>query len=140
MSVNFASLALQAGPGHLGNGLGHLWPAEPSCDEAAGRPHPRVVYRVQRPENRLPVLERYQRAEHPVETSPSSVASLTAWVVICNVGELVISATSGQDRWAAAIAEKSTGCASAMAARMGRSGVASPSSGQSSAAGVGEGR
>ena len=30
--------------------------------------------------------------------------------------ELVIFATSGQDRWAAAIAEKSTGCASAMAA------------------------
>ncbi len=76
----------------------------------------------------------------PVETSPSSVVSPTAWVVICNVGELVISATSGQDRWAAAIAEKSTGCASAMAARMGRSGVASPSSGQSSAARVGEGR
>ncbi len=122
MSVNFASLALQAGPGHLGNGLGHLWPAEPSCDEAAGRPHPRVVYRVQRPENRLPVLERYQR------------------VVICNVGELVISATSGQDHWTVAIAEKSTGCASAMAARMGGSEVASPSSGQSSAAGVGEGR
>jgi hypothetical protein len=60
--------------------------------------------------------------------------------VICNVGELVISATSGQDRWAAAIAEKSTGCASAMAARMGRSGAASPSSGQSSAAEVEEGR
>ncbi len=76
----------------------------------------------------------------PVETSPSNVVSPTAWVVICNVGELVISATSGQDRWAAAIAKESTGCASAMAARMGRSGVASPSSGQSSAAGVGDGR
>jgi hypothetical protein len=74
------------------------------------------------------------RRNTPVETSPSSVVSPTAWVVICNVGELVISATSGQDRWAAAIAEKSTGCASAMAARMCRSGVASPSSGQASAA------
>jgi hypothetical protein len=60
--------------------------------------------------------------------------------VICNVEEFVISATSGQVRCAAAIAEKSTGCASAMAARMGRSGAASPSSGQSSAVGVGEGR
>ncbi len=47
VSVNFAPLALQAGPGHLGNGLGHLWPAEPSCDEAAGRPHSRVVFGVQ---------------------------------------------------------------------------------------------
>jgi hypothetical protein len=57
--------------------------------------------------------------------------------VICNAGELVIAATSGQDRWSVAIAEKSTGCASAMAARKGRSGAASPSSGQS-AAEVGE--
>ncbi len=76
----------------------------------------------------------------PVETSPSSVVSPTAWVVICNAGEFVISATSGQDRWAAAIAEKLTGCASAMAARMGRSWAASPSSGHSSAAEVEEGR
>ncbi len=75
----------------------------------------------------------------PVETSPSSVVSATAWVVICSVEEFVISATSGQVHWAAAIAEKSTGCASAMAARMGRSGVANPSSGQSSAVGAGEG-
>ena len=75
----------------------------------------------------------------PVETSPSNVVSPTAWVVICNAGELVIAATSGQDRWSAAIAEKSMGCASAMAARNGRSGDASPSSGQSSAAGSGEG-
>jgi hypothetical protein len=75
-----------------------------------------------------------------VKLSPSSVVSPTAWVVICNAGELVISATSGQDRWAAAIAEKLTGCASAMAARMGRSGAASPSSGHFSAAEVGEGR
>ncbi len=42
----------------------------------------------------------------PVETSPSNVVSPTAWVVICNVGEFVIAATSGQDRWSAAIAEK----------------------------------
>ncbi len=76
----------------------------------------------------------------PIETSPSNAVSPTAWVVICNAGELVIAATSGQVRWSAAIAEKSAGCASAMAARMGRSGVASPSSGQSSAAEVGEGR
>jgi hypothetical protein len=34
VSVNFAPLALQADPGHLGNGLGHLWPAEPGGDEA----------------------------------------------------------------------------------------------------------
>ncbi len=66
-----------------------------------------------------------------VETSPSSVVSPTVWVVICSVEEFIISATSGQARCAAAIAEKSTGCASVMAARMGRSGAASPSSGQS---------
>jgi hypothetical protein len=96
-----APLALQAGPGHLCNGLGHLWPAELGGDEAAGRAHSRVVYRVQRLKNRLPVLDRYQRA--------------------------------------IAIAEKSTGCASAMAARMGESGAASPSSGQSSAVRAGEG-
>jgi hypothetical protein len=75
-----------------------------------------------------------------VETSPSSVVSPTVWVVICNVEEFIISATSGQALCAAAIAEKSTGCASAMAARMGRSGAASPSSGQSSAVRAGEGR
>jgi hypothetical protein len=135
MCLNFAPLALQAGPGHLGNGLGHLWPAELSCDEAAGRSHSRVVYRVQR----LCWIGTSGR-NTPVETSPSSVVSPTAWVVICNMGELVISATSGQDRWVAAIAEKSTGCASAMAARMGRSGATSPSSGHSSAAEVEEGR
>jgi hypothetical protein len=76
----------------------------------------------------------------PVEMSPSSVVSPTAWVVICSVEEFIISATSGQVRWVAAIAEKSPGCASAMAARMGRSGAASPSSGQSSAVEAGEGR
>jgi hypothetical protein len=65
--------------------------------------------------------------------------SPTGWVVICSVEEFVISANSRQVRVAAAIAEKSTGCASAMAARMGRSGVASPSSGQSSAVEAGEG-
>jgi hypothetical protein len=56
------------------------------------------------------------------------------------VVEFSISATSGQARCAAAIAEKSTGCASAMAAKVGRSGAASPSSSQSSAARAGEGR
>jgi hypothetical protein len=76
----------------------------------------------------------------PVETSPTTVVSPTAWVVICSVEEFVIFATSGQVRWAAAIAEKSTGCASAMAARIGQSGAASPSSGQSSAVEAGEGR
>ncbi len=70
VSVNFAPLALQAGPGHLGNGLGHLGPAEPGGDEAAGRSHSRVVYRVQRLENRFPVLDRYQRAEHPCRNVP----------------------------------------------------------------------
>jgi hypothetical protein len=65
---------------------------------------------------------------------------LTAWVVICSVVEFIISANSGQDRCAAAIAEKSIGCASAMGARMGRSGAASTSSGQSSVARAGEGR
>ena len=114
LSVNFASLALQAGPGHLGNGLGHLWPAEPGGDEAAGRSHSRVVYRVQRLENRF-----RSGRNTPVETSPSTVVSPTAWVVICSVEDFVISANSGQVRWAAAIAEKSTGCASAMAARIG---------------------
>jgi hypothetical protein len=34
----------------------------------------------------------------PVETSPSNEVSPTAWVVICNVGELVIAATSGRYR------------------------------------------
>jgi hypothetical protein len=52
--------------------------------------------------------------------------------------EFIISFTSGQDRCAAAIAEKSTACASAMAARIGRSGAARPSSGQSSAVGAEE--
>jgi hypothetical protein len=70
VSVNLAPLALHAGPGHLGDGLGHLWPAEPSCDEVAGRPHPRVVYGVERLENRLPVLQWYQRAENPCRNVP----------------------------------------------------------------------
>jgi hypothetical protein len=74
VSVNFAPLALQAGPGHLGNGLGHRWPAEPGCDEAAVRLHSRVVYRVQRLENHFPVLDRYQRAEHP---------RVVAWLLTC---------------------------------------------------------
>jgi hypothetical protein len=42
------------------------------------------------------------------------------------------------ERCAAAIAEKSTACASAMAAKMGHSGVTRPSSGQSLAVGAGE--
>ena len=70
VSVNLNPLALQAGPGHLGNGLGHLGPAEPGGDEVAGRLHSRVVYRVQRLENRLPVLDWYQRAEHPCRNVP----------------------------------------------------------------------
>ncbi len=41
--VNFAALAVQAGPGHQSYGLGHLWPAEPRGDEAAGRLHSGVV-------------------------------------------------------------------------------------------------
>jgi hypothetical protein len=69
----------------------------------------------------------------PVETFPSSVSLPTVWVVICSVVEFTISATSGQDLCAAAIAEKSTGCASAMEAKMGHSGATRPSSGQSSA-------
>jgi hypothetical protein len=64
--------------------------------------------------------------------------SLTAWDVICSVVEFVISATSGQARRAAAIAKKSIGCLSAMAAKMSFSGAASPSSGQSLAARAGE--
>jgi hypothetical protein len=44
----------------------------------------------------------------PVETSLSREASPTAFVVICSVVEFIISATSGQDRCAAAIAEKWT--------------------------------
>jgi hypothetical protein len=51
----------------------------------------------------------------PFET-PSRVSSPTDWVVICSVVEFIISVTSGQAHCAAAIAEKSTGCASAMAA------------------------
>jgi hypothetical protein len=85
------------------------------------------------------MLDGHERAEHPVETSPSSVSSPIAWVVICSVVEFIISATFGQSRCAAAIAEKSISCASTMAASMGRSGAASPSSGQSSAARAGEG-
>jgi hypothetical protein len=60
--------------------------------------------------------------------------------VICSVVEFIISATSGQAVCTAAIAEKSIGCASVMAAKMGRSGAASPSSGQFSAARAGESR
>ncbi len=74
----------------------------------------------------------------PVETSPSRESSPTAWVVICSVVEFIISATSGQERCAVAIAEKLTARASTMAAKMGHSGVARPSSGQSSAVGAGE--
>jgi hypothetical protein len=74
----------------------------------------------------------------PVETSPSRETSLTAWVVICSVVEFIISASSGQKCCAAAITEKLTACALAMAAKMGRSGVTRPSSGQSSAVGAGE--
>jgi hypothetical protein len=44
--VNLAQLAKQASPGHYCYGLGHLWPAEPSGDEAVGRPHSGVVYGV----------------------------------------------------------------------------------------------
>ncbi len=74
----------------------------------------------------------------PVETSPSNGLSPTAWVVICSVVEFLISATSVQDRCAAAIAAKLIGCASAMAAKMGCFAAASLSSGQSSAARAGE--
>jgi hypothetical protein len=58
--------------------------------------------------------------------------------VICSVVEFIISATSGQDRCAAAIAEKLISCASAIVAKMGCSGAARPSSSQSSAARAGE--
>jgi hypothetical protein len=70
----------------------------------------------------------------PVERSPSGEASLTACVVICSVLEFI----SGPDRCAAAIAAKSTACTSAMATRIGRSGAARPSYGQSSAVGAEE--
>jgi hypothetical protein len=138
VSVNLASLALQAGPGHLGNGLGHLWPAEPGCDEVVGRIPGWCIECSDWKTTSLCWIGTSGR-NTPVETSPSSVVSPTDWVVICSLEEFVISATSGQVRWSAAIAEKSTGCASAMAARMGRSVAASPSSGQSSAMGAGEG-
>jgi hypothetical protein len=132
--VNLAPLAAQAGPGHQSYGLGHLWPAEPRGDEAAGRSHPWVVYSMQR----LDMLIGTSGRKTPVETSPSSGSSPTAWVVICSVVEFIISATSVQDRCTAAIAAKSIGWALAMAAKMGCSGAASPSSGQSSAARAGD--
>jgi hypothetical protein len=69
----------------------------------------------------------------PFEMSPSREAPPTACVVICTVSEFIISVTSRQDRCAAAIAEKSTACASVMAAKSGHSGAARPSFGQSSA-------
>ncbi len=134
VSVNFASLALQARPGHLGNGLGHLWPAEPGGDEVAGSSHSRVVYRVQRLENRFPVLDRYQRAEHPCRNVPEHSS-----VSVCLGCDLQRGGV-WQVPWVEAIAEKLTGCASAMAARIGQSGAASPSSGQSSAVEAGDGR
>jgi hypothetical protein len=74
----------------------------------------------------------------PVETSLSRESLPAAWVVICSVVEFIISATSGKERCAAAIAEKLTACASAMADKIGRSGVTRPSSGQSLAVGAGE--
>jgi len=69
----------------------------------------------------------------PVETSPSREVSPTACVGICRVMEFIISFTSQEDRCAVAIFEKLTACASTMAARIGHSGAARPSSGQSSA-------
>ena len=114
MFVNLAPLAVQAGPGHQSYGLGHLWPAEPPSDEAAGLPHSSLCWMGM------------SGRKNPVETSPSSVSSPTTWVVICSVVEFIISATSGQDRCAVAIAEKPIGCASVMAAKMGCSGDAGP--------------
>ena len=69
-------------------------------------------------------------AEHSCRNVPEQRV-VADWVVICSVVEFIISATSGQERCAAA--EKSTACTSAMAAKMGCSGVTRPSSGQSSA-------
>ncbi len=46
VSVNLALLTVQAGPGHLSYGLGHLWPAEPGGEEAAGHTHSGMVYSV----------------------------------------------------------------------------------------------
>jgi hypothetical protein len=135
LSVNFASLALQAGPGHRGNGLGHLWPEEPGGDEAAGRSHSRVVYRVHQLENHFPVLDRYQRTEHPCRNVPehSSVADCLGRDLqrggVCHLRHLRAGPLGSSHRGA-----------SAMAARIGRSGAASPSSGQSLAVEAGEGR
>ncbi len=53
----------------------------------------------------------------PVETSPSREAPPTACDVICRLPKLSISATSGQNCCRAAITEKSTDCASVMAAK-----------------------
>jgi hypothetical protein len=60
-------MAVQAGPGHQSYGLGHLRPAEPRGDEAVGRSHPWVVYSVQRLEDRLPMLDEDEWAEHPCQ-------------------------------------------------------------------------
>jgi hypothetical protein len=53
----------------------------------------------------------------PVEASPSREAPPTACDVICRLPKLSISATSGQNCCCAATTEKSTDCASAMAAK-----------------------
>ncbi len=69
------------------------------------------------------------------DTSPSKEASPTNCDVNCRLPEFSISATSGQDCCCAAIAKKSTGCATAIAAKTCHSWAANPSSSQSSEGG-----
>jgi hypothetical protein len=74
----------------------------------------------------------------PIETSQSKETPPIACDVICMLSEVSIYATSWHDCCWEAIAEKSTGCASAMAAKTGPSGTANPSSSQSSETAVKE--
>jgi hypothetical protein len=74
----------------------------------------------------------------PVDTSPSKKAPPTTCDVNCRLPEFSISATSGQDCCCAAIAKKSTSCATAIAAKTGHSWAVNPSFSQSSVMAVKE--
>jgi hypothetical protein len=78
------------------------------------------------------------RRNTPVDMSPSKEAPPTACDVNCMLPEYSTSATSGQDCCCVAIAKISTGCATVIAAKTGRSWVTNPSSSQSSATAVKE--
>ncbi len=121
--VNLAPLAVQAGPG-----LGHLWPAKPSSDEAAGMECSGGVWSVATAEP-PPYVGSAQAGGTLLLKRPRATSRRRPHGLICSVVEFIIFATSGQDRCEAAIAKISTGSASVVAAKTGSSGATRPSSG-----------